>query len=68
MRIDYLFVIPWALIYTLLYWVTIPNLSGKWTKRLAAIVFIPVAYFFTGYVEAYLPALLYRVSRWFSGY
>lgn len=68
MRIDYLFVIPWALIYTLLYWVTIPNISGKWVKRIVAVLLLPVAYFLAGYVDHYLPTMLYHVSRWFSGF
>lgn len=63
---QYLNLIPLSLIYILLFWLSIPQLSGKWLKVLVAILLIPVSFILAGYVDAYLPRLLINIVRWFN--
>ena len=63
---PFLYLIPLALIYTVLFWIIIPRISGKWPKIVAAIILIPVAYFLNEYFDAYLPNMLRSISRWFG--
>ena len=64
--IQYLNLIPFSLIYILLFWLIIPQLSGRWLKVLIAIILIPASFVLAGYVDMYLPRLVYNISQWFS--
>ncbi len=63
---QYLNLVPFSLIYILLFWVIIPKLSGRWLKVVIAIILIPVSFVLAGYVDMYLPRLVYNISHWFN--
>jgi len=63
---DYLYLIPFGIIYTILFWIITPQIEGKWVKFIIIVLLIPVAYLITGYVDQYLPTLLYKFIRLFQ--
>ncbi len=62
---QYINLLPFSLIYILLFWLIIPQLTGRWLKVIIAIILIPVAFALAGYVDMYLPRLVYSINRWF---
>lgn len=62
---QYLFLIPMGVIYFALYWLIVPQMNGRWTKVIIALLLIPIAYIITGYVDEYLPGMLYAFARFF---
>ncbi len=63
---EYLYLVPFGIIYGFLFWLTLPRLEGKGLKIGIALLLIPIAYFLTGFVDSYLPKFLYNFSRWFN--
>ena len=64
--IQYLNLLPFSLIYILLFWLIIPKLSARSLRVLIAIVLIPVAFVLAGYVDMYLPRLVHNISQRFN--
>ncbi len=63
---EYLYLIPFGIIYGFLFWLTLPRIEGRGLKVAIALLLIPIAYFLTGFVDAYLPRFLYNFQRWFQ--
>lgn len=63
---KYLYLIPFGVIYTILFWVVTPRIEGKGARFIISILLIPVAYLFTGYVDHYLPTFLYNFLHLFQ--
>ena len=63
---QYLFLIPMAVIYLILYFLIIPQISGKTAKIILIVMLIPISYFLSTYVDDYLPMMYYRFVRYFS--
>ena len=63
---QYLRLIPFGLIYILLFFIFIPRISGKGAKFFTIILLIPISYFLAGFADHYLPRLLYNFSRFFK--
>ena len=58
---QYLYLIPFMIIYSLLFFAIIPRVDGKGAKFIVILLLIPISYFLTGYVDQYIP----RFLSWF---
>ncbi len=62
---EYLYLLPMAIIYSVLFLVITPRIDGKGAKFIVALVLIPISFFLTKYVDHYFPNLLYRFLKIF---
>ena len=63
---KYLYLIPFGMIYTVLFWIIIPRIEGRGAQFIIIVLLIPVAYLLTGYVDHYFPTFLYNFLRLFQ--
>lgn len=63
---QYLRLIPFGLIYVALFFIFVPRAEGKAAKFFTIVVLIPISYFLSGYVDQYLPILIYRFQNYLT--
>lgn len=63
---QYLYLIPFVMIYSALFFVVIPRIEGRGAKFIIILLLIPVAYFLAGYVDQYIPRFLRYINRRFD--